>query len=430
MNSFPASIRCCFENMPTLQDAKNFERAQDYGRAAEIYLQLGKHEQALMLYRRLEQQYPFHKEIKFKYGCLLMEMKQWEEAIIRLQEAISGGRGDDETLYRLAECFAQKGLIHAAKETYADLLERNYNYKDAKEKLQALDRPKFAPFATQTDQSDSKTRLNVEQDAQQTLRGIAVEERYTLLAEIGRGGMGIVYKAEDMQQHREVAIKVLPPNLAESEEHRTRFFREAQIIANLRHPHIVTILEINPFQHFIVMEYLSGGTLKQWKQRQNADGMAALPLLLPVLDALHTVHQNGIVHRDLKPENLLLTADNALKLTDFGIAHITGATITHTGVHLGTIPYMAPEQILGARVDARTDIYAIGVMLYELLTGQLPFTGKETSFQHVHTPPRPPIELNASLPAALNAVILKCLAKQPEERFQDAKELAEALRRV
>ncbi|GAK51688.1 protein kinase [Candidatus Moduliflexus flocculans] len=414
----------------TLQDAKNFERAQDYGKAAAIYIELGKYEQALALYLRLEQQYPFHKEIKFKFGRLLMEMKRWDEAIVKLQEALFRGNGDDETLYQLAECFAQKGLIHAAKETYADLLERNYNYKDAKEKLQALDRPKFAPFATQAAPNDAKTRLNVEQDAQQTLQGITVEERYTLLAEIGRGGMGIVYKAEDAQQHREVAIKVLPPNLAESEEHRTRFFREAQIIANLRHPHIVSILEINPFQHFIVMEYLSGGTLKQWKQRQNAGGMAALPLLLPILDALHTVHQSGIVHRDLKPENLLLSAAGELKLTDFGIAHIAGATITHTGAHLGTIPYMAPEQILGVRVDARTDIYAVGVMLYELLTGQLPFTGKETSFQHVHTPPRPPIELNAGIPAALNGIILKCLAKQPEERFQDAKELAEALRSV
>ena len=411
----------------TLQDAQNFERAQDYGRAAEVYIELGRHEEALVLYQRLEQQYPFHKDIKFRYGRLLMQMKRWDEAIVKLQDAGTTGLDAEEMLYLLAECFTQKGLMHAARETYADLLERNYNYKDAKEKLQALDRPKFAPFATQTGSDDSKTRLNVEHDRQQTLQGILVEERYALIEEIGRGGMGIVYKADDAKQHRTVAIKVLPPNLVESEEHRTRFFREAEIIANLRHPHIVSILEINPFQHVIVMEYLSGGTLKQWKQQQRADGLTVLPLLLPMLDALHVVHQHGIVHRDLKPENLLLSADGALKLTDFGIAHIVGATITHTGAHLGTIPYMAPEQILGARVDARTDIYAVGVMLYELLTGQLPFIGKETSFQHVHTPPRPPIELAAEIPAGLDAVILKCLAKQPEDRYQDAKSLAAAL---
>lgn len=410
----------------TLQDAKNFERAQDYSKAAEVYIELGKYEEALALYQRLEQQYPFHKDIKFRYGRLLLQMKRWDEAIVKLQDAGISGTDTEETLYLLAECFAQKGLMHAAKETYADLLERNYAYKDAKEKLQALDRPKFAPFAAQADSDDSKTRLNVEYDKQQTLRGITLEERYALIEEIGRGGMGIVYKADDAKQRRTVAIKVLPPNLVESEEHRTRFFREAKIIANLRHPHIVSILEINPFQHVIVMEYLSGGTLKQWTQ-QHASGLAALPLLLPMLDALHVVHQQGIVHRDLKPENLLLSADGALKLTDFGIAHIVGATITHTGAHLGTLPYMSPEQILGARVDARTDIYAVGVMLYELLTGQLPFTGKETSFQHVHTPPRPPVELAAEIPAALNDVILKCLAKQPEERYQDAKLLAAAL---
>lgn len=410
----------------TLQDAKNFERAQDYGRAAEVYLELGQYEQALALYQRLEQQLPFHKGVKFELGRLLMRMKRWDEAIMKLQDAGIAGKAAEETLYLLAECFAQKGLIHAAKETYADLLELNYNYKDAKEKLQALERPKFAPFAAQTVSDDSKTRLNIEHDRQQTLQGITVEERYALIEEIGRGGMGIVYKAEDTKQHREVAIKVLPPNLAESAEHRTRFFREAEIIANLRHPHLVSILEINPFQHFIVMEYLPGGTLKQWQQRQTA-GLNALPLLLPILDALDVVHQRGIIHRDLKPENLLISAGSALKLTDFGIAHIVGATITHTGAHLGTIPYMSPEQILGARVDARTDIYAVGVILYELLTGQLPFTGKETSFQHVHTPPRPPIELNAAIPAALNDVILKCLAKRPDERYQDAKALAAAL---
>ncbi len=413
----------------TLQDAKNFERAQDYGRAADVYVELGNYEQAFALFQRLEQQFPFHKDIKFRFGRLLMQMKRWDDAISKLQEAETVGKAVEETLYLLAECFTQKGFIHAAKETYADLLERNYNYKDAKEKLQTLDRQRFSPFAVpaQADHDDSKTRLHLENDGQHTLQGITVEERYALIEEIGRGGMGIVYKAEDTTNHREVAIKVLPPNLAESEEHLTRFFREADIIANLRHPHIVSIIEINPSQNFIVMEYLSGGTLKAWTQQQHAAGLATLPLLLPILDALHTVHQNGIVHRDLKPENLLMSADGALKLTDFGIAHIAGATITHTGAHLGTIPYMAPEQILGTRVDARTDIYAVGVMLYELLTGQLPFIGKDTSFQHVRTPPRPPIELTAEMPAALNAIILKCLAKQPEERYQDAKTLAAAL---
>jgi tetratricopeptide (TPR) repeat protein len=411
----------------SLEDARYFEKTHDYLKAADIYQELGELEKAKALYLAQERQYPFHKQIKFKLGKLLTLLQEWDEAIVKLQEVENVGVFLEETLYLLAECFRNKGYIHAAKEMYVELLERNYHYKDAKEKLQALDAPGLSQltivprfFPPPSSESNGKTSY-------QTMQGIPVEDRYVLIEELGRGGMGIVYKAEEKPSGRLVAIKVLPPYLAEEEVNRVRFFREASIVAKLHHPHIVKIFETNQQGNFIVMEYLAGGALSTWRKQHNLTEQELLTFIGQILDALHTVHQQGIIHRDLKPENILIADRHTAKLTDFGIAHICGATITHTGTHLGTIPYMSPEQILGKDIDKRSDIYSIGVMLYELLTGELPFTGKDTSYHHIHTLPRPPCELAPTLSPELNAMILKCLAKRPEDRYQDGASLRVAL---
>lgn len=411
----------------SLEDARMYEKSRDYSKAADIYCELGEYAKAEALFRALEQQLPFHKEIKFKFGRLLASAKQWNEAIIKLQEAEGSGSFQEERLYLLAECFTQKGFFHAAKEMYVELLDRNYHYKDARKKLQMLDAPGFAAFATNQEITSGEYAAAATTDIYQTIQGIAVEDRYTLLEELGRGGMGIVYKAQDTVSNRIVAIKVLPPYLATEEQNRIRFFREAQVIARLNHPHLVRLFEVNQQEYFLVMEYISGGTLHSWKQQQGVTPKQFLLFLVQILDALHIVHQQGIIHRDLKPENILIADPSTAKLTDFGIAHICGATITHTGTHLGTIPYMAPEQIIGQRIDWRADIYAIGVILYEFLAGELPFTGKDTSYHHVHTAPRAPRELVPSLSPELERTILKCLAKSPDDRFHDAKALQAAL---
>lgn len=414
----------------SLEDARMYEKSRDYAKAADIYCELGEYAKAEALFRALEQQFPFHKDIKFKFGKLLAHRKQWNEAIIKLQEAGGSGTFQEERLYLLAECFKQKGFLHAAKEMYVELLDRNYHYKDARKKLQMLDAPGFTAFATgqqQTLVTSGESAASAAEDFYQTMQGIAVEDRYTLLEELGRGGMGIVYKAQDTVSDRIVAIKVLPPYLATEEQNRLRFFREAEVIARLNHPHIVRLFEVNQQEHFLVMEYIPGGTLHAWKQQRGLTPEQLLVFLVQILDVLHVVHQQGIIHRDLKPENILIADPSTAKLTDFGIAHICGATITHTGTHLGTIPYMAPEQIIGQRIDWRADIYAIGVILYEFLAGELPFSGKDTSYHHVHTVPRAPRELVPTLAPELENIILKCLAKSPDDRFHDAKALKAAI---
>ena len=411
-----------------------FERARDYAKAADIYFELGDYKKAEELYRALEQQFPFHKDIKFKLGKLLTISKHWDEAIIKLQDAGGTGRFWEEKLYLLAECFREKGMIHAAKEMYVELLDRNYHYKDAKKKLQALESPGLSEFAVTQHTailSPGMSHKSEDDSYYQTIQGFAVEDRYMLIEELGRGGMGIVYKAQDTLSNRFVAIKVLPPYLATEGQNRIRFFREAELIAKLHHPHIVTVLEVNQRDNFIVMEYISGGTLSAWRQQHEAATVEEiLPFIIQILDALSVVHQQGIIHRDLKPENILIADNTTAKLTDFGIAHICGATITHTGTHLGTIPYMSPEQIIGTHIDLRSDIYTIGVVLYELFTENLPFTGKDTSYHHVHTQPRPPHDIIPTISPELNAIILKCLAKQPEDRYQEAMSLQAALHNI
>ena len=414
----------------SLSKAQEYEQQRDYAKAADVYVELGAYKQAETLYHRLEAQLPFNKDLKFKLGRLLTLTKQWDEAILKLQDVTQVGRYLEETLYLLAECFTQKGLIHAAREMYVDLLERNYHYKDARSKLHALETPSFSALALTLHPTRLTAGAQPEREGDATyvtMQGLAVEDRYTIVAELGRGGMGIVYQAEDRVEQRLVAIKVLPPYLATEKINRVRFFREAEAIAGLHHPHIVRIFETNQLENFLVMEYVPGGTLTTWQRQHGLRGEAMLPFLGQILDALTTVHQQGLIHRDLKPENILIADATTAKLTDFGIAHICGATITHTGTHLGTLPYMAPEQILGTPVDARTDIYAVGVMLYELLTGVLPFTGKDTSFHHIHTPPCAPREHAPALSAELNQLILKCLAKRPADRCQSALELRQAL---
>jgi hypothetical protein len=265
-------------------------------------------------------------------------------------------------------------------------------------------------------------------------------ERYTLEETIARGGMGTVWKATDEVLARTVAVKVLHPHLSEDEAFVERFRREALAAARLVHPNIVAIYDSGShevtdehvLQHFIVMEYCAGGTLADLlagRGRLNPDRVVAIGV--EVCDALDYAHRNGVVHRDVKPANVLLTHDS-MKVADFGIAKAAFATgdITTTGSILGTVTYISPEQAQGKEPDARSDLYALGIVLYELLVGRPPFqeaTQMATVMRHVNDPPPAPRSLKAGIPRALEAVLLKTLAKDPDARYASAAEMRNAL---
>ncbi|HSQ20175.1 MAG TPA: protein kinase, partial [Blastocatellia bacterium] len=262
--------------------------------------------------------------------------------------------------------------------------------------------------------------------------GAVLRRRYRLESELGRGGMGVVYRATDLELHREVAVKVLPE--AASSDARQRLLREARAAAALNHPHIISVHDVGEENGmpFFVMELVHGPSLAK---APPGNLTSIVEVATQICDALDHAHTNNIIHRDLKPDNVLLSGADRMrdvKLADLGLALPGyGARISRAGMILGTASYMAPEQALGRPLDGRTDLYALGVLLYEQTTGRLPFAGDDplaVVSQHVHAPVVPPRVLRPDLPRALEALILRLLQKDPNDRFSNAREVSAALR--
>lgn len=259
---------------------------------------------------------------------------------------------------------------------------------------------------------------------------------YQIIEQIGKGGMASVYRAYQPSLDRDVAIKVLPPYYAQQDESfLQRFKREARAIARLRHPNILMVMDYGEDGDlvYIVMEYVDAGTLKD-RMHQPLPLSEITNLVGQVSDALSYAHDQGIVHRDIKPSNILLPRPNWALLTDFGLAHMVGGSLlTQSGLTVGTPAYMSPEQGSGGKIDHRTDIYALGVMLYEMTVGEVPYTAETPMavvVKHIVDPLPIPREKNSNIPEMLQRVILKALAKNPDDRYQSAAEFTEALKNV
>lgn len=254
---------------------------------------------------------------------------------------------------------------------------------------------------------------------------------YRILSKLGEGGMGVVYRAEDVQLKREVALKFVP---SQADQDRERFRREAQAAASLNHPNICTVHEIDDEHGFIAMEFIKGPSVKDKIQARPLPLDEVINIAVQACTGLQAAHDKGIVHRDIKPANLMIAAGGQVKVMDFGLAKIADQTgITQTGTSLGTPSYMSPEQLRAQPVDRRTDIWSIGVVLYEMITGRRPFVGETvqaTSFGIVHTRPEPVTALRSGLPLELDRIVDKALAKSPEDRYQNVADLIVDLRRV
>jgi eukaryotic-like serine/threonine-protein kinase len=260
-----------------------------------------------------------------------------------------------------------------------------------------------------------------------------LEERYELGPVLGQGGMARVHRAVDRQLRRPVAVKILAPPYDRDRSFVERFRREARAAAGLGHPNIVAVFDTGSDDgtHYIVTELVEGETLAERIRRDGplpADEAVAIGV--DVARALAAAHERGVIHRDVKPGNVMLTPEGAVKVVDFGIAHAAGSdTLTGTGVVLGSTAYLSPEQASGDRVDARSDVYAFGCVLFEMLTGQAPFradTPVATLYRHVNEDPPTPSSIR-SVPPALEAIVMRCLAKDPRKRFASAEDLEEAL---
>jgi serine/threonine-protein kinase len=262
-----------------------------------------------------------------------------------------------------------------------------------------------------------------------------IDGRYRVISRLGSGGMADVYLAQDQLLGREVAVKVLHHHFAEDHEFVERFRREASSAAALSHPNIVGIFDRGEWNgtYYIAMEYVAGRSLKTIVREQGPlDPAAAIDIVIQILRAARSAHRRGVIHRDLKPHNVIIDEEGRARVTDFGIARAGASDMTLTGSIMGTAQYLSPEQAQGFAVSATSDLYSVGVILYELLTGVVPFEGDSAvaiAFKQVSAEPRPPSELNPSLPPSLDAIVLRALAKDPAQRYADDDELIAALQR-
>jgi beta-lactam-binding protein with PASTA domain/predicted Ser/Thr protein kinase len=260
--------------------------------------------------------------------------------------------------------------------------------------------------------------------------------RYRVMRKLGSGGMADVYLAEDEELGRRVAIKILNDRHANDEQFVERFRREAKNAAGLSHPNIVSIYDRGEAEgtYYIAMEYLDGRSLKELLIARGPMPIAdAVSYTRQILNALRFAHKKGVVHRDIKPHNVMADPDGRLKVTDFGIARAGASQMTEAGAIVGTAQYLSPEQARGEAVDQRSDLYSVGVVLYEMLTGHVPFTGDtpvEIAMKHLSEAPRPPSTMRPDVSPDLDMIVLRALAKNPDDRFQSAEEMDAELARV
>ncbi len=257
--------------------------------------------------------------------------------------------------------------------------------------------------------------------------GKFLDDRYEILDILGTGGMAVVYKAKCHRLNRMVAIKILKEDLAEDNEIRNRFHDESQAVAKLSHPNIVNVFDVNQSEgvEYIVMELIEGITLKQYMKKRGSslNWREALHFTVQILQALRHAHSRGIIHRDIKPQNIMVLRDGSVKVADFGIARITDSQRTMTQEALGSVHYISPEQARGSVIDARSDLYSAGVVLYEMLTGTLPYKGDSpvaVALQHVNAIPEPPRSVNPDIPFGMEQITKKAMAPNRDLRYDDA----------
>jgi eukaryotic-like serine/threonine-protein kinase len=264
------------------------------------------------------------------------------------------------------------------------------------------------------------------------IQGIILGNRYILLEKIGEGGMALVYKAKCQLLNRFVAVKILRPEFTSDEEFVNKFKRESLAAASLSHPNIVGIFDVGEEEgiYYIVMEYVSGKTLKEYiKENSKISYREALNITTQIAYALEHAHKNGVVHRDIKPHNILVTEEKIIKVTDFGIARAaSSATMANTGSVMGSVHYFSPEQARGGYTDHRTDIYSLGVVIYEMLTGSLPYDAESpvtVALKHIQEEFIEPTVVNSTIPIAVNDIVMRTMEKDMTKRYQTIKELLE-----
>lgn len=395
----------------------------------DMQLERGNIERAMKEFRRVAANQEFGMKANRRMALALSRAGDLKSALQKFQELPLLQSEDLEHLYDLMMSFQAGEQWKPALEAAALIRENDSGFRDIEGYIAFIEE-QIAGAGAEAG-VDPKMR---------ELIGDHSMGRYKYIDKIGSGGMGVVHKVLDLKTNQTVAMKILREGLSGSDKAIDRFFREARIAATLHHPNIVNIIDYNISntygQSYIAMEFVDGPSLRDIVEERFANTvdldleyiLRVCEWMIQTCSALEATHRKGIIHRDIKPDNIMVaTAGNQVKLTDFGIVHIEEATFTPTGALIGTPRYMSPEQVHGGRIDARSDLYSVGIIFYEMLIGSPPFISGDISYQQVNVIPTTPAEICPAVPQALDAVIMRCLEKTPSARYQSAAELRAVL---
>ena len=397
--------------------ATALEEAGRHLEAGRIYRELGRDDDAVRVLQKIDAEHRDYRAASALLGEFFRGKKMYAVAIKKLRQACEGQDMNPESaplFYHLARCYEDNGEIQQSVDLYERILAFDIQWEDVSKRLEVV-----------------RKRVQIEGEKNEATGKRSGDQRYQIVGELGRGGMGIVYKALDTVLDREVAYKVLPETLKQNAKALENFLREAKSAAQLNHPNIVTVYDAGEQdgQYYIAMEYVDGTTLKDIVRRKGiVKPRGVLHVLAQMCEALEFAHAKGIVHRDIKTANTMWTRDKKAKIMDFGLAKAIEEVRNHTTMVSGTPFYMSPEQTLGKNIDHRTDIYSLGVSIFEMATGRVPFREGNVPYHHVHTPPPDPCEVNPKLPPLLGKIISRCLKKDPAERYQTAGEILAEVR--
>ncbi len=434
---FLRAAECFAKADEPVRAAEYFMRCQEYARAGLMFGKAQRYQEAIDALQKVPEKDKQFDASRALLGRCFYEMHDYAHCAATLENHLLGKRVEKANMdyfYMLALAKEQLGDLQVSRDILYKIGAVEREYRDLNQRISSID-SRISMIGSQSGigQASAQAASNGGDRAVMSMVQNQLGERYEIEREIGRGGMGVVYLARDKQLDRKVALKFLGTLVDNNEEYRQRFVREAKTAAKINHPNIVAIYDISASQGkaYIAMEYIEGTSLHNYIEKKGKlPAREAINYMAQACAALYSLHSCGIVHRDIKPDNIIIGKGGLIKLMDFGLAKAEDNRITKSNIVMGTPCYMSPEQVQGKDVDGRSDIYAMGLVLYEMMTGKCVFRDGDIMARQVNEMPAKLSELVEGVSPELDALAYKCIAKKAEDRFENCKKVVEEIRKL